>query len=243
MSSLLKTVFRTVILDDEAYQEWRERPNLFLRGIILIVIISLVAGLLGFVMDLANRVQPFDAAAMEEGFNTALDVMSDWMPIYEDPEAMEMIQGMFNVMVPMITELSQVRTPMPQGIVGFFNAFGMWISRSLTAIGGWLFYGALVLVFVKLLGGKGKLPEFYGMVALYTVPGLLALLGPISCVGWLFVLIGSIWSIVVYIKATAVVSGLDGGKAVLAVFAPFLSLMVLSMLVSALFILWFAILF
>ena len=33
MGSLLNTLWKTVILDDAAYQEWRERPNVFLRGI------------------------------------------------------------------------------------------------------------------------------------------------------------------------------------------------------------------
>ena len=61
MSAMLGTLFRTAILDDAAYQEWRERPNLFLRGIVLILIITLIAGLITFAVNLVNTVQPVDA--------------------------------------------------------------------------------------------------------------------------------------------------------------------------------------
>jgi hypothetical protein len=148
-----------------------------------------------------------------------------------------------DVMVPMITDLANVKAPLPRGITGFFNAFGSWLSRALTAIAGWLFYGVLVLIFVNLLGGSAKLPEFLGTAALYIVPGLLVLLKPIPCVGWLFALIGTIWSIVVYIKATSVVGDLDGGRAILAVVAPFFALIVLGVLLGTLLGLWFAIIF
>ena len=79
------------------------------------------------------------------------------------------------------------------------------------------------------------------MVSLYAVPGLLALLAPLHvCLG-IFALMGAIWSIVVYIKATAVASGLDGGRAVLAVLAPAVVLWLLGMLVLVFGIVWLSI--
>jgi hypothetical protein len=132
---------------------------------------------------------------------------------------------------------------LPRGLVGFFNSFGSWLSRALTAIGGWLFYGVLVLLFVNLLGGSAKLPEFLGTVALYIVPGLLVLFQPIPCIGWLLALVGTIWSIVVYMKATSVASGLDTGRTILAVLAPIFALFVLGMVLVALVVLWFVIIF
>jgi hypothetical protein len=239
---LINTLFRTVILDDAAYQEWRERPNIFLRGIVLIIVISLVAGLVSFAVNLVTQVTPPKIAQIEEGMDQWLE-FQQYFPMYQDPEVQRQIQQMMDVIVPMITELSNVEAPLPRGITGFFNAIGGWFSRALTAIGGWLFYGALVLIFVNLLGGSAKLPEFFGMAALYVIPGLLGLLGPIPCVGGLLVFIGTIWSIVVYVKATSVVSGLDGGKAFLAVIAPFVSIVLLSILLGMLFFLWLTILF
>jgi hypothetical protein len=78
---------------------------------------------------------------------------------------------------------------------------------------------------------------------LYVIPGLLGLLGPVPCLGGVLGLIGLVWSIVVYIKATSVAAGLDTGKAVLAVFAPFIVLLLLGILLAILAIAWLAIVF
>lgn len=244
MGELLSTLLRTAVLDDSAYQEWRERPNLFARSIILIVVISLVAGLLSFVVTLVDRVKPVDPDKIEEMIYRSFE-WQQYMPFYQDmePEAMEMMEEMLDIIVPMSVDIAQIESPLPRGIAGFFEALGSWLSRALMAIGGWLFYGALVLIFVNLLGGSAKLPDFVGMVALYVIPGLLGLLEPIACLGWLFVLIGTVWSVVVYIKATSVVTGLDAGRSILAVVAPFFSIMVLGLLLAVLWATWLVILF
>ena len=237
MGSLLNTLWRTVILDDAAYQEWRERPNVFLRGIILIIVVSLVAGLISFAVNLVSQVQPVNVDKMMAD----MTAWQEFVPVPLDPEFQEMWEGMVDVMVPMIRDLSEVRAPLPRGIAGFFNSFGTWLSRALTAIGGWMFYGVLVLLFVNLLGGSAKLPEFLGTVALYIVPGLLVLFQPIPCLGWILAFIGTVWSIVVYMKATSVAGGLDTGRTILAVLAPLFSLFVLGIVMGALVGLWFAI--
>jgi hypothetical protein len=242
MGSLLNTLWRATILDDAAYQDWRERPNIFLRAIILIIVVSLVAGLLSFAVDLVRRVQPVDLAGLEQLPDQVSEVMS-FFGAELDPEAQRQIEGMLDVMVPMVRDLSEVQAPLPRGITGFFNALGRWLTRALSAIGGWMVYGALVLIFVNLLGGSAKLPDFLGTVALYIVPGLLVILKPIPCLGLLLAFIGTVWSIIVYIKATSVTGNLDTGRAILAAVAPILAGLVLSIVVGALIALWFAILF
>jgi hypothetical protein len=243
MGSLLNTLWRTVILDDAAYGEWRERPNVFLRGIVLIILISLLAGLVSFAVDLANRVKPVEVAAIEEQIDQWFGTQSQFLPFYRDPEVEEMMKAMTDVIVPMVVDLAEIKAPLPQGFVGFFNAFGSWLSRALTAVGGWLLYGALVLLFANLLGGSAKLPEFLGTVAVYVVPGLLGLLSPIPCIGPLLVIIGTVWAIVVYVKATAVTANLSAGRAILAVVAPLLAIVLIGATLSGLAVLWFLILF
>ncbi len=243
MGSLLKTLWGTTILNDTAYQEWRERPNVFLRGIVLIIVISLVAGLISFAVNLVNQIQPVDVSQIQKGMDQWLEIQSQFMPFAQDPEVEEMIRGMMDVIVPMIRDISEIQAPLPRGIVGFLNALGGWLTRALAAIGGWLFYGALVLIFANLLGGSAKLPEFLGTVAVYVVPGLLGLLQPLPCVGCLLGLVATIWGIVVYIKATSMATGLDAGRAILAVVAPIIAIGLLGALVVGLMALWFAILF
>lgn len=243
MGGYLSTVLRTVILDDAAYQEWREWPNLFLRGIILVIVVTLVAGLIGLAVNFVEGVRPVDAADIRQQIDEVMEMQYRFSPGMQnlDPVAREMMEQVFDLIVPMVTDVASVEAPLPRGIGSFFEAVGGWLTRSLVALGGWLFYGALVLIAVNLLGGTAKLPDFLGMVSLYAVPGLLALFAPLHvCLG-IFAVIGAIWSIVVYIKATAVASGLDGGRAVLAVLAPAVVLWLLGMLVLVFGIVWLAI--
>jgi len=236
MSAMLKTLFRTVILDEDAFQEWHERPNLFLRGIVLIAIITLVAGLVSFSVDLANRIKPVEMADIREQIEEVMGQQSRWNPFFRDmdPEARQIMDQVLDTVIPMVTELSQVETPLPKSISGLFQSVGSYLSRVLAALGGWLFYGALALVAANLLGGTAKLPNFLGMIALYAIPGLLSLLRPIPCVGGLLALVGTIWSIVVYVKAVSFSTKLDTGRSILAVFAPFIILLLLGILVAIL---------
>ena len=49
MGSLLSTLWKTVILDEAGYQEWRERPNVFLRGDINLLVMPGIEERLEFV--------------------------------------------------------------------------------------------------------------------------------------------------------------------------------------------------
>lgn len=245
MSSLLSTLARTVILDDAAYQEWRERPNLFLRGIVLILIVTLVAGLVVFAVNLVDRVQPVDAAKIEGKVREAIELQMQWNPSLQamDPEDRAMFDKMIGIIIPMAVDIANIEAPLPQGIVGFFQATGAWLTRALAAIAGWLFYGALVLIVVNLLGGSAKLPDFLGMVSLYSVPALLGLLTPIPCVGPILGFVGMIWSIVVYIKAISVATDLDAGRSILAAVAPLIIVFLLGLLLLVVWVIWLVILF
>lgn len=242
MSSLIHTLWRSAILDDDAYREWRERPNLFLRGIVLILIVTLIAELIPFAVNLWNQVTMPDPQEIREQIRESMEWQYRFNPAYQDPKAREMVEGSIDAVVGMVTDIMAIRPPLPRGIGGFLTALGSWLTRAAGAIGGWLFYGALVLLCVNLLGGGATLREFYGTAALYAVPGLLALLQPVPCVGSLLALAGTIWSIVVYIKATSVVSGLDGGRATVAVLAPAVVLVLAGLLLGLLAVLWLIIL-
>lgn len=245
MGNVFSTLARTLILDDAAYQEWGERPNLFLRGIVLIIVVSLVAGLVAFAVNLVDRVKPVDVDNIEEGIRERFERQMRWNPFFDtmEPKALEIAEDMFDSIVPMVTDLAEIQAPLPRGISGFFEAFGGWLSRTLSAIALWLFYGALVLVFVNVLGGSAKLGDFLGMASLYMIPGLLGLLSPIPCFGPLLVLAGIIWGIVVYVKAVSVASDMEIARSLLAVVAPFFFLVLLGVLLALAFTVWLALLF
>jgi hypothetical protein len=243
MGNLLNTIWRAMILDDRAYQEWRERPNIFLRGIILILIVSLIGGLLAFAWRFVEGVRPVNEASIREDMQEAFDWQYQFNPAWQDPDMRRMMDEILDQIVPMVIDIASTQAPLPRAFGGFFEAFGGWLSAGLAAIGGWLLYGALVLVVANWLGGSAPLREFLGTVALYSVPGLLGLLGPIPCIGFILALIGFVWGVVVYIKATSVATGLDGGRATVAVLAPAIILFLLAILLVIVIVLWFIAIF
>ena len=245
MSNLFNVLVKTVVLDDAAHREWRKSPNIFLRGVILIVVISLVAGLITFAVDLVNRVKPVNVAQIEEAMEESFEQSFRWNPVWQgmDPEVREKVDKQIKVFVDMVTDIARIKAPLPRAASGFFEAVGAFLSRVPSALAGWLFYGALVLIAVNLLGGSAKLPDFLGMVSLYAVPGLLGLLGWIPCLGPILGLVGLIWSIVIYVKAVSVASDLDIGKSLLAVLAPAIIILLLGILLTILVVFWMIIVF
>jgi hypothetical protein len=243
MGEMLGTLLRTLVLDDSAYQDWRDRPNLFLRGIVLIAIVILIAGLIVFAVNLVNQVRAPDLDQIEQEIRQGFEMQSRFNPGMQNmpPEVKKMMDQMIDTIIPMVKDISQIQAPLPRGISGFFTATGAYLSRVFGALGSWMLYGALVLIAVNLLGGSAKLPDFLGMSALYSLPLLLTLLTPIPCVGALLGLIGWIWAIVVYVKAVSVASDMGGGKSVLAVFAPLIVLILLGILLAILWIVWLVI--
>lgn len=245
MSGMFNTLLRTLILDDGAFQEWRERPNLFLRGIILILVVTLVAGFIVFAVDMVNSVRPVRAAEIEKQIRQGFEMQEQFNPGWRSmpPEVRTMMDDMIRIVTSMVTEIISVDTFLPRGVGGFLGALGRYMSAALASLGGWIFYGALVLIVVNWLGGSAKLPDFLGMVSLYVIPGLLGLLRPIPCLGPILALLGLIWGIVVYIKAIAVASDLDLGRSVLAFFAPVIILLLLGIVLVTLLVAWMAIVF
>jgi hypothetical protein len=245
MSAMFNTLLRTLILDDGAFQEWRERPNLFLRGIALILVVTLVAGFIVFAVDMVNSVRPVRMAEIEKQIREGFEMQERFNPSWRDmpPPVRAMMDEMMDIITSMVTEIVSADIFLPRGIGGFLGAVGRYVSAALASLGGWIFYGALVLIAVNLLGGSAKLPDFLGMVSLYVIPGLLGLLRPVPCLGAFLALLGLIWGIVVYVKAVSVASDLDLGRSVLAFFTPLIVFVVLGVVLTTLMVIWMVIVF
>lgn len=108
----------------------------------------------------------------------------------------------------------------PVWLAAFFSALGEWVNWPLSWLTGWLVYGLAILVVAKLFGASTTLPRFYAATSYAFVPLLLTTLSPIPCLGALASLAGLIWSFVLYVHATQVVTGLSPGEAVLSVLTP-----------------------
>ena len=94
------------------------------------------------------------------------------------------------------------------------------MTRTFAHLAAWLAYGIWVLLFAKLMGGNGGVDRFFGLTALYAIPNVLAIFGPIPCIGGLISLVGWIWGVLIYVKAVQVTQRLTVGKAILAAVLP-----------------------
>jgi len=92
-----------------------------------------------------------------------------------------------------------------------------------------MFYGLLVLVFAKLMGGRATIQQMLGTTSLVAVPHLLDLFAFIPCLGSLLGLVAFLWGLVIYVKGTAVANEFGLGKAVLAVLLPVIIVFLLVM--------------
>jgi hypothetical protein len=203
----------------------------------MIVVLGLLAGILPFITNwvLAARM---DAA----------------LPLAQAAQASEQLRGSLpgifigvpgvNPMAitdfaPMVAGLPQ---PLPGWVAGGLSALGEWINWPLQWLSLWLVYGAFVMVVNKAFGATPTLQHFYAATGYAAVPLLLIGLSPIPCLGWLAVVVGILWSVIVYIRANQDVTGLATYQAAAAVFLPaaLLFLLVLMLLGASAFSVVFA---
>jgi hypothetical protein len=140
-------------------------------------------------------------------------------------------------------EISNLSAVLPRPLGALMQAFGAWLSLpfaqsgfplSVVSLVTWLGYGLWVMLLAKLLGGRGTLAGFFGTSALYAVPHVLTFFAWVPCLGSVLGLIAFVWGIVIYVKATLVSHELSVGRALVAVFAPMLVIVLLVLVGAAL---------
>jgi len=116
--------------------------------------------------------------------------------------------------------LAGLNQPLPGWLAGGLSALGEWLNWPLSWLTLWIVYGALVMIANKALGGHATLQHFYAATGFAAVPLLLTGLSPIPCLGGLAVLGGIGWSLAVYIRANAEITGFDLPRSTAAVLLP-----------------------
>lgn len=228
MEATFDFIRKVVTLDEQAYRDFLTSENVMKRGFLILLACFFIATFPVFGQSLINNWRGFsaeDALEVQEGF-------SDIFEMFQPPGAEEMFSE--EMMADFITganmgvELDNLPTPLPRPVVAFFRAIGAWFTAVLGSIGPWLGYGAIVLLFAKLAGGRGILNLFFGLTALYAVPNLLRILGFIPFLGPVLELVALVWAIAVYIRAVQISQEFSGGKAVLITALPLLIVLLIS---------------
>ena len=238
MSALARTWLGAALLRTAAFQQLLGRRDVFFQGFLVIVLVALIVGLPALAVETVAAFQPRANVPTSDEIMTEIDRgMAQFAPFIGGlpAEARQQIFAEIKVNVQavlgMIEEITSLNSTIPPPIRGLLQALGQWLSHpfadggfplSVVALGTWLGYGIWVMMAAKLLGGKGTLAGFFGASAAYAVPHVLSFFAFVPVVGALLGLVGYLWGLIVYVKATAVSHELTAGRAFLALILPIL---------------------
>lgn len=235
MKGLLEFAWDVLLFRDEAYAQHVARADVLKRGLALLVLVTLLAGLIPFIVNVINdlrlasiEVQRQEAEVGIQEFVKSLDAVRPYLdlpPGFEEQMTAYMRAGMgigFDV------ESLPTRLPKPVGRV--LQDLGAFLSLPFSRLAGWMGYALWVLLVAKLMGGRATVSQMLGATALYAVPHILDFLGFVSCLGPMIGLVATVWGIAIYVKALTVASDFSIGRAITATIVPVLIVAVLSLL-------------
>ncbi len=232
----LFSLFRGALtLRDETFRSLREYSDVFLRGVLVVLIVGLVAGAFEAAANVLNNATGSEnPAAVSQAVIQSVDQSGTMPAAYRS-----MIEDYVREGVSMVIEIGNL--PPQAGdffrpVARFLEWLGQTISTpfSLGYLGWMLLAGLLVHLTSYWLGGRGTMAQMLGLSALAFAPKIL---NPLSTIlVWLESATGSgafgslnfvvgwvlfFWGIAIFVKATCVAQGLSIGRALLAAILAF----------------------
>lgn len=252
MSAWARTWLGAALLRTAAFKQLLDRRDVFFQGFLVVVLAALIVGLPALARGVVTAFQPRSNIPTSDEIMTEIDRgMAQFAPFIGALPA-EARQQLFaqikqdvQAVLAMIQEITSLNSTIPPPIRGLLQAVGHWASRALVdaglplttaALGTWLGYGIWVMLAAKLLGGKGTLAGFFGASAAYAVPHVLSFFAFVPVIGALLGLVGFLWGLTVYVRATAVSHELTVARAFLAVILPILLAIVLALILLMVYI-------
>ncbi len=238
MRTWLRDLWHAALLRTAVFDGLRSRPDAFLQGFIVIVVVALLAGLPAAVIDLAHgaggALSVQESAEQENQVRASVDralegLNSMGVPAEIQAEIRTWAEVGAAVGAQVGAQAAALPTPLPRPIGSILQALGGWVSRPLAdgglplaaaALGTWLGYGVWVMLFAKILGGQGTLHGFFGATALFAVPHTLNVFDRVPYLGTVLGVLAFFWGLAIYVKATAVSHELTFERALLAVLLP-----------------------
>jgi len=234
-------------LDDATFAAHLASRDALKRGLLLMVVVALLAGLIPFVSAVTASFVRVDMNALESEVERQIEQSLQFNPAWQDPQFQSAFREYFQIGFAMARDISQLKPNvsfLPSWLNHLLNALGTWLSWPFAWLGGWAGYALWVALFAKLLGGRATLERMLAATSLFVVPHVLDLVGGLvsllnniavagACFGLLSTLIGLAawaWGIAIYVKATSAANGFGLGKATAATLLPALLAALLAML-------------
>jgi hypothetical protein len=223
-----------LLLETSAFEDLRDDPDGFARGLQFLVAVALIVGLVlgtyGFVTSW-NASASTSISKAEQGVNQVLEQMEQMGALGggELDDVTANIREGFGVAAE-VGEVVDDTTSAPLVAVRFLEALAKVLSQPFGWIALWLTWGVITLVFARVLGGSATVQQMLATTSLVAAPHILDALGFVPCGGVLFQAIAFFWGLFVYVKATAVANRFDAvWLGALAAFAPILVLLLLAL--------------
>jgi hypothetical protein len=220
VGEILQLARGALSLDTQTFVAQREARDTFRKGVLFIVVITLLAGSLSFIVSTVRGFLPPKWDAQRDELEDQISQVFKFLPFEMDAKTERMIVGSIEAGLDIGFEIAQLPTPLPRPVKDFLQALGGWVTAPLLRLGGWMGYAFWVLLVAKLLGGRATLSQMLGCTALYVAPQILTILQVIPCLGPILAFVAFVWGLVIYIKATAVANELGPGRALLAAILP-----------------------
>jgi len=231
-ADILRIARGALFLEDEILLEFKRHRDVFARGLLIFVTVSLIVGLVNSGIALGRQLtQPpleVQQKRFEEGLSQALAGIPITSP--EAEQALNMSIEYARAAWSIGAKIAQLPTPLPEPAGAIFRALARFLSAPFGRMAGWMFYALIVLLAAKILGGRATVQEMLGCTALYIVPHLINVVTFIQCIGAVLWITSTIWGIIIYIKAVAIANEFDTGRALLAVALPILIVLFLALL-------------
>lgn len=243
MKSWLADILDALRLRGAALVAVAERPDAFMRGLLVVVAAALIAGLPALVSGVAAGFRPaaVEPAEAQVDMTGAFDMLRPWLnssglPQSAIDEIIQTAQSNTAMAGQIAAEIQQLPTALPRPVAEAFKSAGAWLSRpfagspfplAAASLATWLGYGIFVMLFAKALGGRGTLHGFFGATGFFAAPHVLSILSPVPVLGPILGVVAFIWGVIIYAVATAASHRLSAGRALVAVFAPILAVFIL----------------
>jgi hypothetical protein len=247
MKSELISLSRGVLtFNDAAFAAHLASRDALKRGLLLMVVVALLAGLFPFLSAAAASFRRVDMNALESQVERQIEQSLQFNPAWQDPVFQRTFRQYFQIGFAIARDITQLKPNvsfLPSWLDRLLHAFGEWLSLPFAWLGAWAWYALWVALFAKLLGGRATLERMLAATSLFVVPHVLDLVGGLlnlfnniavagACFGLLNTVIGLVawaWGIAIYVKATATANGFSLGKASLATILPALLVALLAM--------------
>ena len=250
MSELVSLARGVLTFDDATFTAHLASRDALKRGLLLMVIVALLAGLFPFFSAVASSFRRVDMNALESTVEKQIEQSLQFSPAWQNPEFQRTFREYFQMGFAIARDITQLKPNvsfLPPWLDRLLRAFGEWLSLPFAWLGAWAWYALWVTLFAKLLGGRATLERMLAATSLFVVPHLLDLVGGLlslfnniavagACFGLLNTVIGFVawaWGIAVYVKATAAANEFSLSKAALATILPVLLVVLLAMLLAS----------